>query len=155
MKLLFKRFAAAPLPALVFGLAGLIPFMGLPLLAFEASAGERQMALAALLGYGAVIVSFVGALQWAYAVRDLATGYSAWRRYGLSVLPALLGWLSLQMSVGSGLRLQAGVFVLVLLLERTWLLAAVVLPEWFSALRLLLTLLAASCLYVASFGALS
>ena len=34
-------------------------------------------------------------------------------------------------------------------------LAAVVLPEWFSALRLLLTLLAASCLYVASFGALS
>jgi hypothetical protein len=154
MKVPLKRMTEAPLPALVFGLSGLIPFLGLSLVAFEASAVERQIASTALLGYGAVILSFVGALQWAYAVRDVAAGYGAWQRYGLSVLPALLGWLSLQMALGSGLRLQAGAFVLLLLLERS-VLKAIMVPEWFSSLRLLLTVLAAGCLLMASFGVLS
>ena len=46
-----------------------------------------------LLGYAAIILSFVGALHWGFAMS--APAANAPRLYTWSVVPALLGWLAL------------------------------------------------------------
>jgi Protein of unknown function (DUF3429) len=72
----------APPAALVFGLGGLIPFIGLATLALFGSPAFRADAMLTLANYSATIVSFVGALHWGYAVRDDARGANAWARCG-------------------------------------------------------------------------
>lgn len=139
----------APAAALVLGCAGLVPFAGLALLAAIAPQWGYAYWLATLAQYGAVILSFVGALGWGYAVRDGVRGALAWWRYGASVVPALAGWLSLQTPVWTALRLQALVLVVVCLLEHRGRLAAGA-PAWLSPLRYLLSMGAAACLVAAS-----
>ena len=82
---------AAPAPVLVFSLGGLIPFVGLAALGMFVPGTLHLFGLTTLAQYGAVIVAFVGALQWGYAVVGQATSAHAWIRYGWSVLPALVG----------------------------------------------------------------
>jgi hypothetical protein len=98
---------AAPAPVLAFGLGGLIPFVGLTALVIFVPAPWYVYWLTTLAQYGAVLLAFVGALQWGYAVNGEARGAQAWMRYGWSVLPALVGWLSLQFPVWTALRMQA------------------------------------------------
>ena len=143
------RIRTAPAAVLVLGFGGLLPFMGLALLA--AWVPERGYAyfIATLAQYAAVICSFVGALHWAYAVRDDARGAEAWRRYGFSVIPALAAWLALQTPVWTALRLQAGILLACLAVEsrlpstRQW-------PAWLAPVRYVLTLIAALSLAAAS-----
>ena len=81
--------------AVVVGLAGLLPFLGCGVgaLAFRDPA-QAARSLAALVAYGAVILSFLGAVHWGLALAD-DTGLAEASRYGLGVLPALLGWVAL------------------------------------------------------------
>jgi Protein of unknown function (DUF3429) len=46
------------------GIGGLIPFVGLTAALWWARPGEWPLASVALLGYGATIVSFLGAVHW-------------------------------------------------------------------------------------------
>lgn len=66
---------AAPAPVLAFGLRGLIPFVGLAALGMSAPASLNLFWLTALAQYGAVILAFVGALQWGYVVAGPGCGY--------------------------------------------------------------------------------
>ena len=125
-------------PARLLGIAGLLPFAGLALglLIFP----ERSGALGLWLrGYGAVILSFVGALHWAFALRlppvDHEHGPGM---YGWSVVPALLAWVSLALPVPAALGLQLVGFLAqagfdARLTGFHWY------PAWFWRLRMLLT----------------
>ncbi|HBH39508.1 MAG TPA: DUF3429 domain-containing protein [Curvibacter sp.] len=74
------------------GYGGLLPFVvgALGLLLLPKGHALWQ---AMLLGYAAIILSFVGALHWGFAMS--APAANAPRLYTWSVVPALLGWLAL------------------------------------------------------------
>lgn len=101
--------AATPIApaAAVLGAAGLLPFITLAALAALGPVTWYVYSLTALSQYGAVILTFVGALHWGYALHRGARGQAAWLQYGFSVVPALLGWMSLFFDVWTALRMQA------------------------------------------------
>ena len=127
------------LPATVawLGYGGLIPFVAL-----AAAAALGIADAAALLAYGAVILSFVGALHWGFAMtlRELP---SARRNTAFlwSVVPALLAWVALLLpTLPAVVLLVAGFlaqYVRDLALSR-----AGTLPAWYLPLRLRLTVVA-------------
>jgi hypothetical protein len=94
-----------PVLAIVLGVAGLIPFVvcGLGAVGYDAAWAARNMA--ALIAYGAVILSFLGGVHWGFAlggaapVATVPTGgrlVTAERaRLVLGVVPSLVGWLAL------------------------------------------------------------
>ncbi|MGJ4892109.1 DUF3429 domain-containing protein [Bradyrhizobium sp. HKCCYLS3077] len=82
-----------PAPMRSLGLAGLIPFVGLAIIVITGDETIRASALRAQIGYGAVIVSFLGALHWGAAVQTPAL--ANWPRMAWGVTPSLLGWVAL------------------------------------------------------------
>ena len=127
------------------GYGGLIPFVGLAALARLDPARQMHWS-AALLDYGAVILAFVGALHWALAMQ--ATGLAHVHRaqaYAWSVVPALLGWVALQLSATAGSPLLVVGFILHLGADRQ-LATRMALPAWYLPLRLQLTAVAGLCL---------
>lgn len=139
----------APLPALVLGGAGLLPFVALALFAAFDSGAHHTLLLTALAEYAAIILSFVGALQWGYAVRRDARGVQAWLQYGWSVTPALIAWLSLQLPSRAGLQMQAAALCACFVVDNA--MARVDrIPEWFNSLRGVLTVVAALSLLATS-----
>lgn len=99
------------------GYGGLLPFFALAVMSLFASPGLAEWATLALLGYGAVILSFVGALHW---TRGLAAGdtTSAARQLTVSVLPALVGWVALLLPIPFGLVCLAVGFGLLYVYDR-------------------------------------
>jgi hypothetical protein len=93
--------------ALAVGLsvAGLLPFLGAGVLVLLDPV-DTPIAVQVLISYGAVILSFVGAVHWGFALRDTAhplpgaamtpqmLGYER-QLLTFGVLPALLGWVAL------------------------------------------------------------
>jgi len=77
------------------GYAGLIPFVVCCLLIVMGHGAMRQIAVQALVGYGAVILSFMGAVHWGRAMFDDAGFEEKRRTFLFSVVPALFGWLCL------------------------------------------------------------
>jgi len=143
-------FQHIPRPALVLGFAGLLPFLASALAAWLVDDRLFAVAVNLKVAYGAVILSFLGAVHWGLA---LAQGDAAnWRRLGLSVLPALAGWLALVISLPLGLLLLAVGFVAVFFADlRT--VAAGRAPSWYKTLRKALTLIVLLSL-AASYAAL-
>lgn len=138
----------APLPALLLGAGGLLPFVGLALLGVLKTEWSVFL-LSALASYAAVILSFVGALHWGYAVHAQSDGRLALVQYSWSVLPALVGWLALQLPLGMALRVQALAFVVCYAIDHG-LAAAEQVPRWFLRLRGALSAIAAAALLGAS-----
>ncbi len=145
--------ATVPLPALILGWLGVIPFAALPI------AGVLDMELPfagwrnGLVLYAAVILSFMGGAQWglAMAADDGRNPSALGSRLAASVVPALWGWaviLFIGATSESLLALAAG-FLLLLVYDlgsaRTGLA-----PGWYGSLRLQLTFAVVACLGVAS-----
>ena len=105
--------AAEPLPRAVswLGYGGLLPFVALSLGSVTAqfSGQDPQMWNAALLAYGAVILSFVGALHWGVAMtlRDLTTAQRT-ACFVWSVVPALVAWVALMLAILTALTVSSG-----------------------------------------------
>ncbi len=131
--------AAPPPSAAWMGYLGLLPFLiGMTGLWVDAPGSGTWLA-----AYGAVILSFVGAMHWGSAAR--AGSYAA-KPYVLSVLPALIGWVALLLPQALGLGLMGGAFLLwrwveYRLLDRGQ-------PGWLARMRGRLTLGAALSLLV-------
>lgn len=128
------------------GYAGLIPFAA-ALLGFLVS-GEARAAYFAhqFLAYGAVILSFVGAVHWGLA---LSSGRLQVMRLSFSILPALLAWAALLLP----LRPAAWLLCAGFLALRAWEASPPVartLPGWYRALRTRLT--AAVALMIVAFA---
>ena len=104
--------------------------------------------LHALALYGAVICTFVGALQWAYAIQGRTQ--LPWLQYGWSVVPSLVAWAAALLPGWLALRLLALLLLACYLADRYF--AEVVrLPPWFMRLRGLLTSVGSVMLLLASF----
>lgn len=134
-----------PLAALVLGIAGLIPFIALPAATLSRDRIDlpvwigAHLTVPSLLLYAAVILSFMGGVQWgATMMKSPAGAYGLWRRYGVSVLPALLAWGALFVGTRMGLALLAVGFVLLLIYD-IWTVRRGETPGWYEGLRLGLT----------------
>lgn len=135
-------------PALVLGLGGLIPFGALPLLALVLDEVHREFLLHALVIYGAVICTFVGALQWGYAVRGGSR--RPWVQCGWSIAPALISWIAALFPAETALRILAGLLLACYAIDRIIATAELV-PEWFMRLRGILTVIGLGLLLAASY----
>jgi hypothetical protein len=136
--------------ALMLGVGGLTPFVGLTLVIGLGPEVWLGYSLMALSYYGAVILTFVGALHWGYALKRSAFAEATWMQYGFSVAPALVAWLSLLFPVWTALRLQAASLIICYVFDRSMARSDPV-PQWFMKLRAVLTVIAALSLTLASF----
>jgi Protein of unknown function (DUF3429) len=143
------RESSASAPVLIFAIGGLVPFVGLAAMIEFGPATWYVYWLAALSYYGAVILAFVGALHWGYALRRHARGRDAWVQYGCSIAMALIAWLSLLIPVWTALRLQAIGLLVCYGVDRVMARADPV-PAWFLQLRAVLTAVGAASLIFAS-----
>ncbi len=126
------------------GYGGLVPFVGLA--AASLMGVEPRAASQALLAYGAVILSFVGALHWAFAMLwpELPTNRRIFM-YAWSTVPALLAWPALLIEPRTGGVILVAGFALHYLQDRR-LAALGLLPAWYLPLRLRLSTVAVVCL---------
>lgn len=139
-----------PLPtALV--LSGALPFLfatgslalGKPL--------HPTVAIVTLLTYGAVILSFLGGIQWGLAVRlaDEAPT-SANRLFVLSVLPSLAAWATVLLLNDPKWQLLAQLGILLGVWGVDGLLAVQnIIPGWFFKLRTVVTCIVSACFITA------
>jgi hypothetical protein len=135
-----------PHPAPLLGLAGLLPFAGLLALALLGPEGWRAPVLGGLAAYGAVILSFLGAVHWGFALRAPAPEAAATLpRLALGVLPSILAWIALLVPLAPGLALLAmGIAGTAVVEERAA--AAGLMPAGYFRLRRWLSLGASTCL---------
>jgi Protein of unknown function (DUF3429) len=123
------------------GYGGLLPFVALAAVPwFDSNHGSLWRD--ALLGYGAVILSFVGALHWGFAMSQSdMTANQRTRSFVWSVVPSLLAWMALLMTPTYAVMLLVAGFLIHFWQDRR-LVLLVNLPAWYLPLRLNLTLVA-------------
>lgn len=127
------------------GYGGLLPFIGLAVLIWA----DAQRAAAwseGLLGYGVVVLSFVGALHWGVAMSTSGLDPRLRRETFIwSVVPALLAWSATFLVGGAASVILVLGFVLHLVQDRR-LAGTAELPAWYLPLRWRLTVVASICL---------
>jgi hypothetical protein len=131
------------------GYGGLLPFIFLAIL-MPFSHDYRPLIAVALVNYGAVILSFVGALHWGFAmtVQDMSARQRR-DRFIWSVIPSLIAWMATLLPMPLGCLLLVVGFVAHLGQDRQ-LSRMTSLPDWYLPIRLLLTLVASMCLLLAA-----
>lgn len=139
------RRGGVPDPAVLLGLAGLLPFV-VGALATLDGGPLGQWAPSALLGYAAVILSFMGGVHWGLA---MTAERPSWLRYGASVVPALLGWLALLIGGRLAFLLLVASFASLLAYDLGAVRAGEA-PAWYPRLRWPLTLVVVLCLLLAA-----
>ena len=88
-----------PFIAILLGAAGLIPFLGCSFGALSQQGEWARLSLLGLSAYGAIILSFLGAVHWGIALTAQEAPPSVQRaRFALGVLPALIGWAGLMVT---------------------------------------------------------
>lgn len=148
-----RHSATIPRPALILGLAGLLPFfataLAVCLTRFIPLSGmfSSDFVALALGAYGAVILSFLGGVRWGELLDD-DVRLEQWAPLTLSIVPSLIAWLALLLETRSMLLLLAAGLALQYALDR----AAArrdEIPAWFARLRLMLTTGAIASLLIA------
>ncbi|XP_039342098.1 transmembrane protein 69 isoform X2 [Mauremys reevesii] len=139
----------SPKPASYLGLAGLIPFVSVPLIMAVQQTYDPELAFAQMT-YGATIVSFLGGVRWGFALPENSPATPDWMNLGSSIAPPLLAWFAIlfkedltqaaiMVIFGLGVALHCDLAFL-----PTY-------PSWFKGLRVLLTVVAVFSL-VATLG---
>ena len=142
------------LPGLVaaLGYGGLIPFLACLVGQLSGLLAEQINWLFLLVAYGAVILSFVGALHWGFAMTMPALSTDRRQQaYLWSVIPALIGFLALALPVRLGCSLLILGFALAYWRDID-LAHHVPLPAWYPKLRFRLSMVVCGCLLVGSFA---
>ena len=85
------------------GFGGLIPFVGLAAGLWLVPSASQPLVATALLGYGATICSFLGAIHWGLTMRDGPVPRASSLLWG--VMPSLLSWVALLLGSAAGLLL--------------------------------------------------
>ena len=139
-----NRIAMPPLPRLL-GLAGLIPFVATAAATWLAPIAWQVVAIRAFLAYAAVILSFLGGVQWGVAMCRERPGEAPFRgRMLLSMVPSLLAWPALLLHPLTGAWVLVAGFLLIRCHERSRD-GRAQLPDWYQSLRTLLTLVVLAC----------
>jgi len=132
------------------GFSGLIPFIGCTLAVALTSEPYKSFALSLLLGYGAVILSFLGGVHWGLAVAPGASEEKLTKLLVLSVIPSLIAWAALFLQDRLALIVLALAIAMVLVLDRMSVREGRA-PSWFMALRRYLSTGAIASLLLAAF----
>ena len=103
---------------MLLGIAGLIPFAVCGLGALANAPPNDQPALLALIAYAAVILAFLGGVHWGFGLENVATAPSDIQRarFGLGVMPSLIGWVALLIALVGFSRSALALLVLGFLL---------------------------------------
>ena len=141
-----QPFQTPPIVKLL-GYGGLIPFIGLALLTFT-SIVPAKIIESALLYYAAIILSFIAALHWGFAMSlKSLTEKQRNSRYVWSVIPPLLAWFSIMIDPTT-----CALILITSYLANLWQdisfdkLVNVDLPNWYIPLRIRLTTGAVICI---------
>lgn len=148
--------------ATLIGNLGLVPLFVLAIGLWLPWSGMTLLRLQlALVGYAAVVLSFLGAVHWGLALANPGLDKpKAWNALGWGVIPSLLGWLALLMLLlGVPGAVVFGFLIGDLLLVRVvdgqlMKLYSTPVAPWYLSLRTRLTLGAALCLFAALLAAL-
>lgn len=133
-----------PFSSAVFGGLGIIPFaVGAVLANITETAHTGQWLI---MGYGAVILSFLGGIQWGVGLKAAPR---AWLPYFVAITISLTGWVSMLLPPLWGIGLLAVGFVAAFIYDAISV-GVFHLPGWFLGLRSLLTVLVVSCLALAA-----
>lgn len=144
---------AAPSIVAWLGYGGLVPFVALAVATLASSANHALPLSDALIAYGAVILSFVGALHWAFAMTfDEMTVRQRNHSFAWSVVPPLLAWPALMLGAGVASVILVTGFLAHYGQDRR-LARIAALPAWYLPLRTRLTVVASISLLVGGFAA--
>ncbi len=140
--------------ATLLGNFGLLPFYALAVAAWLPLAPlPARIVDLAFVAYAAVILSFLGAVHWGLAMATPGLDKTRrWQALGWGVIPSLLGWLALLLSLGGVspalvCTLLIIDFVLCRLMDGLLMREYTVQPGWYLPLRTRLTVLV--CIAVA------
>lgn len=123
-----------PTVVLAYGVAGLIPFFAAPIGTLLAPDFRWQFN-DALLGWSAIILSFLGGARWGAAVQASTPSP---RLIGLAMLPSIAAWCILLVP-GNHKQAQLIAFCGAFAVQLAWDWASGGLPGWYGRLRLSLT----------------
>lgn len=104
------------------------------------------------LGYGAVIISFLGAVHWGMEYTEKVPNPARTKfRYGLGVLASVVAWPTLFMPVDFALTAQFGAFVMLYFADaratvRAWA------PSWYGTYRFALTAIVGFAIFISLVG---
>lgn len=145
-----------PRPAIWLTASGYLPFAAATLAIWLLPLEWRDLAHIAALGYGAVILSFLGGILWGLAIAEPSSAAAdTGRRRGLwlciSVVPSLIGWVAIIIAGSAGLwllTLAVAAMPAVDLAARRSQLA----PSWYLRLRLPVSVAVTLTLGLAAIG---
>jgi len=142
----------SPVPSapLWLGAGGLVPFIVLTGALWIVPVEYHPTLQDWLRTYAAVILSFVGAVHWGIAMlhRDMNDQDRA-VVMGWSVVPGLVAWVALLMSLRPELTLTGAMFVIHYTMDRQ-LATRFPIPDWYLRLRSGLTIIVVACLGIAA-----
>lgn len=134
--------------ALRLGYLALLPFVAGAVLAWLVRASVQPHVTAALSGYAATVIAFLGGVHWGFG---FAAARPAARLFGWGVTPALVAWVAVVMPPSAGLVLHGLAIVACYVVDRK------VYPRHGAArwlvLRFRLSVVAAACCFVAAAAA--
>ena len=133
-----------PFSIAVFGGLGVIPFAVGAVLSNIPEVAQIGHWL--IIGYGAVILSFLGGIQWGVGLKAAP---KAWLPYSVAILISLTGWAAMLLPSLWGIALLAGGFVGAFIYDAISV-GVFRLPGWFLGLRSILTVSVMSCLALAA-----
>jgi hypothetical protein len=140
-----------PLIAALLGLAGLVPLVAACLLALSGDPAWAGFGLLALASYAAVSLAFAGGVHWGLGLAAAAEQTISARRarFGMGVLPALIGWCGMRVALRQfpllGRAVLAVGFGMVVVFEARGARLGLV-PRGYMLLRSALSLVAIVCL---------
>ena len=132
-----------PKSALVPGILGLVPVIFLSAVTVFQSPNVHGVVIAALLAYGAVILSFLGGVRWGTAIcgtSHVPLSIQLW----ISVVPSLVGWAAILIEIPAALLVLTVAFSLMLFTD--YMIAGA--PIWYLRLRVILSLPVIACLLI-------
>ena len=145
-----ENLKSAPLPALVLGFSGLIPFVLPAAYSVVTMSCSAEIAYAQV-AYGATILSFLGGVRWGFTLTETDVAKPDWVNLTHSVTPSLIAWVGLLMPLQASLGCVISGLLLAAAVDGR---AKSGYPAWFRSLRLYLTTFAVvslSLMYVYSY----
>lgn len=127
----YSNYKSAPQTVQMISFSGLVPMLGIPVLALL-SGHASYSCVHAHLACGATILSFLGGSNWNEAITSNNVSYG---KLGWCITPQIIGWTSMLLPIPLGMMLASVGFCLSLIHD-------VLLsnyPQWMKSLRLVLT----------------
>lgn len=129
-----KQIQHSPVPAMVLGFSGLIPFLMPPLCMLLTGTFHPELSLAQT-AYGACVLAFMGGVRWGFVLPDDFDARADWFNLGYSVSPSFIAWAALLVSPP-----VSSLFIMTGLVGTAYFdCATKTYPPWFRGLRFVLT----------------